>query len=75
MITYTCRCGEAVVYGSYPPSPCTSCDVCGSGLSIPGFHGDPEPHKFATWYDNKTGEPFEICEVCYRTKSELEKKS
>jgi hypothetical protein len=37
------------------------------------MHSDPIPHEFKTRYNGHTGEPYELCIICCRTKNEIEK--
>jgi hypothetical protein len=57
-------------------SLCIVCPVCKSTLATgPESHQEPHPHEFKTKYNENTGEPYEICWNCLRTKKELEEKN
>lgn len=73
MQIYTCVCGGLVSFGSMPPPSCERCAKCGSRPVCYETESKPTPHRFATRYNELTGEPYLLCETCFRTKDDLEK--
>jgi hypothetical protein len=72
---YRCRCGKCTAFGSMPPYKCSGCDECNTTLEQhPDHHTVPEPHEYKTQYNQNTGEPYERCNWCMRTKNEIEKR-
>jgi hypothetical protein len=67
---YRCKCGYRKCWSSgLPVRPCDVCPKCGSTLAInPDSHATPEPHQWITRYDERTGEPYEMCTKCFAKK-------
>jgi hypothetical protein len=52
---------------------CHGCKECNTTLEMhPSLHKEPALHQFVTMYDQYTGQPYERCLNCNRTKAELE---
>lgn len=76
MIYYRCKCGQCESWGSMPPARCNSCPTCGSNLATgPDEHREPESHQWFARYDEKTGEPYEVCGNCLQKKLDVEAKN
>lgn len=64
---FRCKCGQTVVWSSMGVRSCETCPECGSDLAMgAGLHRDPVPHEWVTRYDPNTGEPYEMCKVCFK---------
>jgi hypothetical protein len=76
MKQWTCKCGYRWAVGSDIPSPCTRCPKCKTTLlrNADGTYRPVTDHVFKTMYDQRTGEPYQICDRCYQRKTELERR-
>lgn len=51
------------------PLPCQGCDKCNTTYAQhPDYHSEPNPHEWITKYNQNTGEPYEVCSMCYKHK-------
>lgn len=71
MFTYTCKCGEMVVWSSMGVSPCNGCKKCNTVPSAGTPFREPIPHHFITRYNETTGEPYKVCDVCWIREKDL----
>lgn len=72
MRTLRCKCGESVMYTSMGVFNCEVCDKCGTThAGHPDHHAEPEPHTWITRYNQRTGEPYEICDRCLKRKKDI----
>lgn len=73
MRVYRCKCGACESFGSDSPARCVVCSKCGTTLLRDGKGGFlPEAeHRWARYYDEHTGKPYERCQGCYE-KREVE---
>jgi hypothetical protein len=62
---FHCKCGANEWWGEMPL--CARCKKCGASP-----YGDSlQPHEFVTRYDERTGEPFDICRLCLARKDRM----
>lgn len=76
MLTYRCKCGDNVSWGSMPPFVCQSCPKCGSDLATsPSLHREPAPHDFIPrLVETDEGEKtLSRCRYCGRTRAQIER--
>lgn len=72
---YRCKCGEATMYGSMGPMACQGCDKCNTTYAQhPDNHETPKEHQWVTKYDQNTGDPYEICSMCYKKNNKTKTK-
>lgn len=72
---YRCKCGESTMFGSMPPNECQVCLKCNSSYAQhPDNHTEPTPHEWITKYNENTGKPYEICNLCWTRKENLKEK-
>jgi hypothetical protein len=73
MRVYQCMCGKVKEYSAAQPAPCSGCAECGSNLCCDSdSFSEPEPHKYQTCIDEETGDKYELCLVCLKSKDEIE---
>jgi hypothetical protein len=71
---YRCKCGKIESWTSTGVSKCDGCPYCNTTLEeYSEHHKTPQPHEFIMQYDTKTGDCYEMCKVCLKTKKQLEK--
>jgi len=47
---------------------CQGCDKCNTTYAgHPDHHKELQPHEWGTKFDQNTGKPYKICELCYET--------
>jgi hypothetical protein len=70
---YRCKCGKSTMWTSMGVPACTRCKRCGSDFAQgPQGHEEPSPHEYVTRYDEFTGKPYELCQLCIHRRAELE---
>lgn len=71
-----CKCGKREMWTTDGVHDCQGCDECGTTYSShPDYHKELQPHKWMTMYNENTGKPYNICELCYEIDKESYKLS
>ncbi len=70
---YRCKCGKQTGWASMPFPPCSGCKDCNTTMAEgPEFHEIPSPHEYIIRFDQYTGKPYEVCEMCWKRKEDIE---
>jgi len=72
LVYYQCKCGHKRVWSSILISDCDGCYKCKTTLAPSlSFHKQLIAHDFITKYDENTGQPYKICQKCWKKHNDI----